>query len=381
MTDSPSRGRHAADPAPQRPSVVVVGGGYAGVTVARGLDAIADVTLVEPKDHFVHAAGALRTAVDDAWDDKVFHSYDRVLTHGRLVRDTARLVTPTQVRLSPTEVIDADYLVLATGTSYPFPAKFLESHAWVARSRLARLRESLAVARGVMIVGAGPVGLELAGEIVHAFPHAKVTVVEKESTILPSAEYLPELRVELRAQLEADGVRFVLGAPLGYWPPEDVGVLHDFTVATTAGEQIDAQIWFRCFGNAQESDYLDAALSAARRGTDEIAVEPTMQVRGFDTVFAVGDVTDVPESKRAQRAIAHAQVAVANITAMIEGREPTATYAPAREQIVLPLGPTGGASQIEQEDGTRVVLGAAETSRIKGADLLTGPVRAMLGLD
>ena len=35
-----------------RPSVVVIGGGYAGVNVAKALDEVADVTLVEPKDAF-----------------------------------------------------------------------------------------------------------------------------------------------------------------------------------------------------------------------------------------------------------------------------------------------------------------------------------------
>ena len=57
--------------APREPRVVVVGGGYAGATIARELDAVADVTVVEPKDHFVHAVATLRATVDEAWEDKV----------------------------------------------------------------------------------------------------------------------------------------------------------------------------------------------------------------------------------------------------------------------------------------------------------------------
>lgn len=45
--------------------VVVVGGGYGGVTVAKGLDPLAEVILVEQKDQFVHHAAALRAAVDE----------------------------------------------------------------------------------------------------------------------------------------------------------------------------------------------------------------------------------------------------------------------------------------------------------------------------
>ena len=47
--------------------VVVVGGGYGGITVAKGLDPLAEVILVEQKDQFVHHAAALSAAVDDAW--------------------------------------------------------------------------------------------------------------------------------------------------------------------------------------------------------------------------------------------------------------------------------------------------------------------------
>ena len=40
----------------RRPSVVVIGGGYGGVNVAKALDEVADVTLVEPKDAFFGTA-------------------------------------------------------------------------------------------------------------------------------------------------------------------------------------------------------------------------------------------------------------------------------------------------------------------------------------
>ena len=37
-----------------RPTVAVIGGGYAGYSTARELDDFADVTLIEPRDAFVH---------------------------------------------------------------------------------------------------------------------------------------------------------------------------------------------------------------------------------------------------------------------------------------------------------------------------------------
>jgi NADH dehydrogenase FAD-containing subunit len=52
---------------PARPVVVVLGGGYAGVHVARPLDDVADVVLADPKDDFVHNVAALRALADPSW--------------------------------------------------------------------------------------------------------------------------------------------------------------------------------------------------------------------------------------------------------------------------------------------------------------------------
>lgn len=359
--------------------VVVVGGGYGGASLARQLDADLDVVLVEPKDAFVHSSAALRAVVDATWQDRVFFPYDRLLTRGHVVQDWARRVSPRRVTISPFESIDADYLVLATGTAYPFPAKFLEDEADVAIARLARLREALQHTERVLLVGGGPVGLELAGELTAAFPHLQVTVVDRAEDILTVGDYLPELREAVRSQLAERGVEFLTGAPLAYPPPVDVGIHHPFTVETTTRVPIEAQMWFRCFGARPMTDYLDEDLAAARRPDGRLRVTETLNVVGQDRVFAIGDITDLPESKRASVAVDHATVVAQNIRDLVDGRRPTARYTPAPERIVLPLGPEGGAAQVEQDGGRRVVVGPEETSRMKGVDLFSTAVAELFG--
>ncbi len=350
--------------------VVVVGGGYGGVAVATALDDVAEVVLVEPKDQFVHAVGTLRALGDPAWQSRVFHSYDSLLRRGRVRRAWARSVSPGVVRLSGSETLLADHVVLATGTGYPFPAKFLEDDTDVARARLHRTREALRDCERVVVVGAGPVGLELAGELTAAYPGLHVTVVEKEPDILVG-DYLPELRTSLHEQLAARGVELVLGAPLAYLPPYDVGTYGPFSVETTAGVAVSGQMWFRCHGSRPLTGYLDAELSRGMHGDGTIPVDEHLRVVGQEAVWAVGDITDVRESKRATAARAHAEVVADNIRDVIAGRAPGATYAAAPERIVLPLGPEGGASQVDV-DGVRTLLGPDETSLIKGADLFSG---------
>lgn len=350
-------------------TVAVIGGGYGGAKLARLLDDVADVTLVEPKDAFVHASACLRAAVDASWDERVFHDYDGLLRNGRVLRGWAQRVTPTEVHVSDGTVLTPDYLVLATGAAYPYPAKLLEHQVQVARGRMARTRDGLGKADRVLVVGAGAVGLELAGELVSAYPHLKVTVTDIAEDILGVGDYLPELRAAVRADLEARGVDFVLGSPLGYLPSVDVGTYWPFTVATAAGVEIEAQMWFRCYGSRPVSDYLTGPLAAARNGLGQILVEENLSVVGHPTVYALGDVTDVKEAKRATAAIAHAEVVAANIRAAILGGGTAATYSTPPDRIVLALGPDAGASQVIEPDGTRRVLGAAETAAIKDADL------------
>jgi hypothetical protein len=172
----------------------------------------------------------------------VFFSYDHLLARGRVVHEYAQSVSPTQVRVSATAALDADFLVLATGTAYPFPAKFIESESRVATARLARLRRALGRAERALLVGAGPVGLELAGELASAFPGLGLTIVDQAEDVLTTGDYLPELRSAVRSQLEIRGVVFELGSPLGYLPPCDVGVLAPFSVHTTAGQRIDVHL-------------------------------------------------------------------------------------------------------------------------------------------
>jgi NADH dehydrogenase FAD-containing subunit len=95
-------------------------------------------------------------------------------------------------------------------------------------------------------------------------------------------------------------------------------------------------------------------------------------VEGHSHVYAIGDITNVPEAKMAGYAMQHAGVVVQNITAQLRGESPTATYQPLpAPMILLPLGPEGGVGQLPSPDGPFVVP-AATVSQYKGVDIFTG---------
>jgi NADH dehydrogenase FAD-containing subunit len=353
--------------------VAVIGGGYGGITVAKALDDVADVTLIEPRDTFVHNVAALRAVVDPDWADRIFLPYDRLLARGRVLRDRAVRVAETTVELGSGEAIDADYVVLATGSGQPYPAKIDVEDSAHAKAKLRATHEALARASHVLLLGAGPVGLEFAGEITATWPDKAVTIVDPLGDIL-SARFPDEFRTELRTQLAELGVDLVLGTSLHEIPAPAQGRTGSFTVTTESGLAITADIWFACFGTTAKSDYLDPGL---RRHDRLVTVRPDLRVPGHDTVFAIGDITALPELKMARAAHQHAEVVATNIRTLINGGGELATYEPAADAIVLPLGPKGGAGYTPELG----VLGAGQTADIKGGDLLIDRYLDMLNIE
>ncbi len=159
-----------------------------------------------------------------------------------------------------------------------------------------------------------------------------------------------------------------------------MATLSPFTVETKAGRTIEADIWFRAYGARVASSFLGQSYADIRHYDGTIRVDEYLRVIDHPHVWAIGDLTDVRESKRADAARAHAEVVATNIKSIIAGGAPTKRYRPAKEWVILPLGPDGGASQLLR-DGVRVVVGPEETSRIKGEDLFVDFVREQLGLN
>ncbi|MBE3013265.1 FAD-dependent oxidoreductase [Microbispora sp. NEAU-D428] len=352
-------------------TVAVVGGGYGGSLVAKALDLAGDVVLIDPREAFVNAAGSLRALTQPDWAANVFFPFDTLLERGRVICDRATSVDPAGVTLASGDRVEADYLVLATGSGYPFPAKPKQSATTIAEA-LDDLREShkeLAGAGRVLILGSGPVGLELAGEIKEVWPDKDVTIVGKAEGLLPG--FLPEVRAELHRQLDELGITVLLGATLTAPPPTEAGRAGRFTVTTDAGDEISADIWFQAFGVRITSDYLADGKLTPLTARATVPVTGRLTVTGYDHVYALGDIADLPDPKMASYAQEQAQVVAENLRAQLAGERPEAVYTPTPHQrILLPLGPRRGVGQLPAPGGVAPATTEAVHQR-KGADLFT----------
>jgi NADH dehydrogenase FAD-containing subunit len=346
------------------PSVVVLGGGYGGVNAAKALDEVADVTLVDPTEAFVHNVAAWRALVEPEWLDRIFLPYEHLLAHGRFLRDRAVAVDGRRVTLASRDVLEPDYLVLATGSSYPFPAKNEEPDIASGRARVRAAHDALLAADSALIVGAGPAGLELAGEIKAFFPDKRVTLADVADDIL-AGPYGQDLRDELRRQLDELGIELRLGSGLTNLPSAPPATLAPIRVGLEDGGELVADIWFRAFGVKPHSEYLeDGSLEDRRDERGYIRVDDQLRVVGATNVFALGDVSN---ADRDMAGIASRQAAVvaANIQALIAGEGELTGYEAFPPLIAIPLGPEGGAGFIG--DG---VADAAKISELKGRHML-----------
>jgi NADH dehydrogenase FAD-containing subunit len=351
--------------------VVIVGGGYGGVLVARTLDGEADITLIDPREGFVNAAASLRALTQPDWAPNAFFSYDTLLESGRLIRGRAVSVDSGGVTLDSGDHVEADYLVLATGSSYPYPAKPAAASTRISEQLedLRRTNKELVGAGRVLIIGAGPVGLELAGEVKEVWPDKHVTVVDRGAQILPG--FLPEVRDALHRQLDELGIDLRLDTRLTAEPPTAAGLAGRFAVTTDKGDEITADIWFRAYGVRFNTDCLADGQLVSLTVQETVPVTERLNVQGYEHIYAIGDITALPDPKMASYAMTHAEVVATNIRAQLAGIRPAAIHTPTPERrILLPLGKRAGVGQLPTPDG--VAAATVETvSQRKGADLFT----------
>ena len=346
-------------------SVVVIGGGYGGFKVAKALDDVADVTLVDPTDAFMHNVAAWRALVEPSWLERIFMPYDRLLARGTFIRDRAVEVDGTRVKLASGGELTADHVILATGSSYPFPAKVNESDSAAAQALIREAHEALRGTERVLIVGAGPAGLELAGEVKAFFPDKHVTVVDAAADVL-TGPYEQELRQELRRQLDELGVELRLSSPLRALPDAPPATAADVSVETAGGETLTAGIWFRAFGVTPATGYLRGTLAEARDGNGYIRVDEYLRVAGQEHVYAIGDISDA-DRNMAGMAGFQAELLAANLRARITGEGEQTAYAAWPAIIAVPLGPEGGAGVLPGHDG---IAGPDVVAEVKGRAML-----------
>ncbi|KAH0282524.1 FAD/NAD(P)-binding domain-containing protein [Aureobasidium namibiae CBS 147.97] len=212
---------------------VIIGGSYAGIKTAHGvLKQIpnAHVTLINPSMQFFYNIASPRILANpDAirTDEYMIDIPSCFARHGpgsfRFVEGLATEVLEQTrvVKLADCEEIAYDYLIIASGSTTKSTEGLDGDMApWKARQDgrtleyIIESQEKLARATDIVICGAGPVGVEFAGELADMVEESEkncsVTLISSRSTILPHIDQ----RVGLHAMaiLARKGVKVVMGS-------------------------------------------------------------------------------------------------------------------------------------------------------------------------
>lgn len=353
--------------------IAIIGGGYIGVQLAKSLDDDADITLIEPRSHFVHAPAMIRAAVDPALLDQGLIPYDKLLKNGRVIRARASGIDGGGVTLDNGQRVEADHIVVATGSSNAMPFKPVGDDIKGLRQANRRIHDQLKAARSIGIVGAGAVGTELAGEIAHAMPGKKITLISDLDRLFPTMPH--SLGDGLARKLRDAGVTLILGKRA-----ENLQSLTEpyaGSLTLSDGSEHTFDLIFPVLGSRASSEVL-AALPAAQKSTaNRIKVDRWLRPSSLPNVFAAGDVVDAGDAMTIVAASRQTPWLKATLKGLIAGKQiedmkPYKPWGP-KAPILVPLGPKRGASFLGL-----FTAGDFLTRKMKGEDLFVKKYNKLL---
>ena len=352
----------------RRPRVVVIGSGFGGLTAAKSLKrADVDVTLVaKTTSHlFQPLLYQLATGILSAGD--IAPTTRLILKRNKncqvLLGDVDDIDLQNQTvtsRLMAMEtVLPYDYLIVAAGAQQNYfgndhfatyaPGMKTIDDALELRGRIMGAFEAAEVTTDptertrrltFVVVGGGPTGVELAGQIVElargTLPGAFRTIDPAECRVMlfdgspfvlsPMGE---NLGMKAQRRLEKMGVEVF---------PNSVVTDVDYLGVTVKDKNTDEVRRIACackvWSAGVQASPLGTTIAEQAEGTEvdragRVVVEPDLTVKGHPNVFVVGDMAAVPNVPGvAQGAIQGAQYVTKTIKRALKGRDDPATRVP-----------------------------------------------------
>jgi NADH dehydrogenase len=297
--------------------VVIIGGGFGGLTAARALKhAAVEVTLIDRTNHYLFQPLLYQVATGVLSPADIV-SPIRFLLRGQsnatvLMAEVSRVDVPNRVVHAESVAVPFDYLIVATGARHSYFAhpewealapglKTLEDarhvrHAFLLAFERAELTADPGEQQALLtfvIVGGGPTGVELAGMLptiaqkglrpdFHRVDASRVRVLLLEGgpRLLPA---FPErLSERARRDLDALGVQCRTDAQVTRITREGVYLGEEFIPARTV---------YWAAGNAASPLVRTLGVPTDRAG--RAMVEPDLSVPGSPNVFVIGDAAAV----------------------------------------------------------------------------------------
>ena len=291
-----------------KPRVVILGGGFGGLAAARALHKAADVTVVDRHNYQTFLPLLYQVSTAGLAADHVAYPIRGAL---RKTPVKFRMGSPIsidhknkEVKLDSSELLKFDHLIVALGSvtadfGIPGVSEFTLGMKSVAealniRAEIMRRFEDLCrfedeTKLSITVIGGGPTGVEMAGAIAElirgplksdqaqAASHISISLIEAGPRLLPP--FAPSLSARTKKDLEKLGVKVLLNAAVQEVEHRKIKLKDGSTIAS------EITIWA---AGVKGNDAI-AQLNLPTTGT-RVAVEPTMQVKNYPYIWALGDI-------------------------------------------------------------------------------------------
>ena len=291
-----------------KPKVVILGGGFGGLAAARALHKLTDVTVVDRHNFQTFLPLLYQVSTAGLAADHVAYPIRGAL---RGTKVKFRMGSPIaidhknkEVKLDSSEVLKFDHLIVALGSvtadfgvagvsEFALGMKTVHE-ALTIRAEIMRRFEDLCrfeddTKFSIAVVGGGPTGVEMAGAIAelirgplkHDMPkvagNIQVSLIEAGPRVLPS--FASSLSARTKKDLEKLGVKVLVNAA--------VEKLEHRKITLKDGSVLQSEITIWAAGVKGSDAMSQLALPVAG---NRIAVEPTMQVKNYPYIWALGDI-------------------------------------------------------------------------------------------
>ncbi|KAH0548612.1 hypothetical protein GP486_007844 [Trichoglossum hirsutum] len=341
-------------------TVVILGGSYVGIATAHGLlkntlPKIPDlkVVLISPSTHLYWNMAAPRAVLPNGFksDEQVFQPIAPAFSKYpkgsfTLVEGKAKSVDPEGHTVvvstsSGEQTYSYDQLVVATGASFAngLPYKQAGSHKEMLEN-LHDLRRKIADAQSIVLAGAGPTGVETAGELGYEYgaKGKMITLITDSGVVLPGL--MEGVGKTAEKELRKLNVQIVHNTRVTNATPK--GSRTELTLSS--GDSLLVDLYIPTVGVRPNTSFLPKKLLDER---DNLRVDKYLRVESATDMWASGDVTNA-QVKQFVYASKQIPQLVKNLDAVLSGNTADVSEYKKDDKTMqaVPLGRSKGTGQM-----------------------------------
>lgn len=293
-------------------TIVILGAGWAGLplthkllkyTLPKAKDGM-KVVLVSPNSHFYWNIAAVRGVIPGAVpDEQLFipiepgfvqysaNNFEFVLGKAERI-DPGRNIIEVVTNENALRLFSYDQLVIATGSQIRSNLPF--KHVGTDEETLAALhflQKQIEIAKSIVVAGAGPTGVETAGELAAAYGGGKdITLIVSGERVLQASHALPSVSQAAEKDLQKLGVKLVRKTQVKDVQTDTMGednIVGQTTLTLSDGTTLVTNLYLPLFGVQVNTSFLPTSLLDS---VGNLVLDETMRVVGTENIWGIGDV-------------------------------------------------------------------------------------------